>query len=1811
MATIIDTPAQQICEDCTSCIHTRIEEREASFITILDNIPDSVFSVDRNYRLLTANKSFREKTFAISGINFRPGDTLLLKGKYQHVINQWRPYVQEAMKGKAFKVEMEFVVDGNTYHREASFSPIQQAGEIIGVSCYSKDISDIKIAEKRLEERKMLFRTLLENSHDGIAMLSAGGRLKYISPSVSRILGYSFEEMSEIGTANLVHPNDLPAIINFVDELIPKYGEAGEIYYRMKSKKGDWRWVHCHYTNLLHEPSIKALVVNYEDVTEQRELEIDLENTVHNLIQADERQSSIINSLRANIALLNQDGIIIEVNEAWKRFADDNQLVSKNYGVGDNYIEISEKAACAGEKSGSEVANGIRDVLVGKVAEFSMEYTCHSDTEKRWFKVKVYPLYKKKRGGVVVYHVDITERKLADLQIEFHRRNQDALINSTSDPMWSITPDMRLITANNAFLSVAKDRAGIDLKPGDTMLFAVTYPVDYIIEYWTKQYNRVLSGETFTEVIHRVRPSDYWAEISFNPIWEDGKVIGAACYLRDITESKEAERLLLQSQQMMSDAESIAHFGSWEHDLHNLDNLSGNPLRWSDEVFRIFGYEPGRCEVNTENFYKAVHPDDREPLRQTAQKAIEENTGFTMNHRIIRPDGEVRWVREEAKIILNESTDKPIKKVGTVLDITERKAAEDKLLEAERNYREIFDKASDAIFVLDVTAGKIVDTNLMGCELTGFSKEEILNGNFEMFIPFIPGYCQEDAMNHIEKTITEGPQIFEWHTKHKDGSLNWNEVNLTRATIAGCDRVLAFFRNIDGRKQAEEKLRSSEEQYRQIVETAQEGIIVLDANNRIAIVNDKMCEMLEYTQEEILGKEIFDFLDEEMKEQSLSGINRRRRGEAETVERRHLTKTGRYIWTNISASPIFGKAGEYNGTLAMLTDITDRKLTEESMRMSNERYELVTKATNDAIWDWNLLTGELYWTEGYETLFGYSREEAGSSFDTCTKHIHPEDLEQVMCLCQKRIDDPSSHSWRDEFRFMRSNGSIANVYNRGYIIRNEEGLAVRMVGAMQDITARKLTEESLRLNNERYELATRASNDAIWDWNLVTDERFWSEAYESIFGYSREGGGVNLLTTISRIHPDDRERISTSWSKTLSDPTTHSWGEEYRYLRADGTVANVYNRGYIVYDETGKPVRMVGALQDISARKIAEEQLRLSNERYELATKATNDAIWDWNLLTDEVYWSQGYENLFGYPRDINAKSNEIWTKRIHPDDVERIWSAVNKEIHDWTSHFWQGEYRYMKYDGSIANVYDRGYIIYNEDGTPIRMVGAMQDVTSQMLAEESLRLSNERYELATKATNDAIWDWNLLTGNLHWTDGYEILFGYSREKDGLSFDTCTGRIHPDDAVQVRIGLQRKMNDPHSNSWQAEYRYRKSDGTYANVFNQAYIIRNKEGLAIRMVGAMQDFSARKKAEESLLKSEANLRTIFDHADRAYVLLDKDFRILSFNTVATEWAKLVYNAEFKEGESIITYLEADKKEEGKRILESVLEGHHLVHEAQHNAPDGTEKWFSVRRYPVRNEDGSILGICIASKEITQRRQFQMERDKMTAEIVQRNKDLEQYAYIVSHNLRAPVANIVGFSDALLHTDLNKAEKQDVLDGLDISIKRLDNVIMDLNSILQVKKEVNGMKETIRLSRLVDDIALSIGNTIAKEHVVVKTDFEQVDELFTLKSYMHSIFYNLISNSIKYRNPDVPPIIEIKSRRLEDKIELCFSDNGLGIDLQKKNGQVFGLYKRFHTEVAEGKGMGLFMVKAQVESLGGKITVESEVNMGTAFRIVFER
>jgi signal transduction histidine kinase len=247
----------------------------------------------------------------------------------------------------------------------------------------------------------------------------------------------------------------------------------------------------------------------------------------------------------------------------------------------------------------------------------------------------------------------------------------------------------------------------------------------------------------------------------------------------------------------------------------------------------------------------------------------------------------------------------------------------------------------------------------------------------------------------------------------------------------------------------------------------------------------------------------------------------------------------------------------------------------------------------------------------------------------------------------------------------------------------------------------------------------------------------------------------------------------------------------------------------------------------------------------------------------------------------------------------------------------------------------------------------------------------------------------------------------------------------------------------------------------------------------------------------------------------------------------------------------------------------------------------------------------LAVAKLQEEVTARTKSEEELARIATDLIQRSSDLQQFAYIVSHNLRAPIANIIGLLNVLIG-NISNAEQSTIHRFLFNSAEKLDEIVKDLNNILQTKHEVTEINETFLLSEMVSNLKSSFGNLIEKENAQILTDFSAIDEITTIKSYLNSILYNLIQNSIRFKHPDRSPVIEIKTTKDAEKIRISIKDNGIGIDMKKHGNKIFGLYKRFHPSTL-GKGIGLFMVKTQVEALGGNISINSTPNAGSEFII----
>lgn len=310
--------------------------------------------------------------------------------------------------------------------------------------------------------------------------------------------------------------------------------------------------------------------------------------------------------------------------------------------------------------------------------------------------------------GIVVNFHDSTDRIELEHRVAFDRSNLNALINSTQDLVWSVDRDLRLIAANETFLGALERATDMRLRPGDDLMALPDVPGMRSVREWRSIYERALTGEYFTLEERIAEPEVVYSEMSFGPIREGNEVVGVACFGRDVTKRKLLEERLRRNEATMAQVQSIAHFGSWELNIDDTEDPNAGPHGWSDEVYRIVGLDPATTNVNLRTFFDLVHPDDRRKVRSALEGTILSGTPYSIDHRIIRPDGAVRWLHEEGARVLGPG---PLRRVlGTVHDISERKSIEDRIhrLNAELEDR-VVERTTELILAneeLEVEIGK-------------------------------------------------------------------------------------------------------------------------------------------------------------------------------------------------------------------------------------------------------------------------------------------------------------------------------------------------------------------------------------------------------------------------------------------------------------------------------------------------------------------------------------------------------------------------------------------------------------------------------------------------------------------------------------------------------------------------------------------------------------------------------------------------------------------------------------------------------------------------------------------------------------------------------------------------------------------------------------------------------------------------------------------------------------------------------------------------------------------------------------------------
>lgn len=506
--------------------------------------------------------------------------------------------------------------------------------------------------------------------------------------------------------------------------------------------------------------------------------------------------------------------------------------------------------------------------------------------------------------------------------------------------------------------------------------------------------------------------------------------------------------------------------------------------------------------------------------------------------------------------------------------------------------------------------------------------------------------------------------------------------------------------------------------------------------------------------------------------------------------------------------------------------------------------------------------------------------------------------------------------------------------------------------------------------------------------------------------------------------------------------------------------------------------------------------------------------------------------------------------------------------------------------------------------------IGTTERYMAQFESEFSeLSISNERFEIVSKATSDTIWDWDVKTNSFIWNKGIQGVFGYKKDQVGANLQWWFDKIHPEDSLKMSVKLYSYIAQ-RSDKWQDEYRFMDANGQYRYVYDRGFLVKDEEGNVVRMIGAMQDVTRQKEEEQRLRLLET---VIIQNRDTVLITAvgaseNAEDQIVYVNP-AFEKMTGYDQAEVLHQSATFFFKRIQNKRDVKKIADALKKKEAFTLETLTKRKDNTNYWVNLSLIPITNHENQHTHWISIQRDITEEKEQEKEREQLIKELTQNNSDLKQFSYITSHNLRAPLSNLTGLLNLLEDIEIEDYELKEILQGFSKSTQQLNDTVNDLVNIIIIKDSLAIDKEPIVIRDVFENIFNQLSFLISNLNPIIKLDVDKVNSLFLNRSYFESILLNLTTNALRYSDPSRQLKILVAAKNLGTETQIIFKDNGLGIDLKRHRDKVFGLYQRFHDN-PDSKGLGLYLVKSQVESMGGSISIDSEVGVGTTFTITFK-
>ena len=967
--------------------------------------------------------------------------------------------------------------------------------------------------------------------------------------------------------------------------------------------------------------------------------------------------------------------------------------------------------------------------------------------------------------------------------------------------------------------------------------------------------------------------------------------------------------------------------------------------------------------------------------------------------------------------------------------------------------------------------------------------------------------------------------------------------------------------------------------FRYLFEQASLGIAVEDLEGKLLLANPALCSMLGYTEEELCGMSCSQFASPEDSQDDWVLFQQLRAGVIDqySLEKRYVRKGGAQLWGHLNVSLLKEGDGGPPLVFAFVEEITERKLAEQELARSNERFRLAVEAGKSVGWEWDTKSGRDSWFGDLQTMFGIPSDTFVGRVEDFYGHVHPEDRQMVA----KAVSDArqSRKQYAAEFQIVRLDGTVRWVSAAGQFYYDSNGDAERMFGLATDITERKLAEERLR----EYEKAVEGSEEMI----AVVDREYRyliaNRKFLTLRNMTKEqvlGRSAPEVLTKGVFEAVVKEKLDECFQGSVVR-------YEMKYTYPELGERDVFVSYFPIEGTTGID-RAACILQDITDRKRTEEALRKSEERFRLAAQAGKMYAYEWDVATDTVMRSEEHVNVLGFSDQAKQLTRQQLMARVHPDDRALFAGSVDQLTpENTTTHI---SYRVFRPDGSVVWLEKSAKGFFDEQGKLLRMIGMVADITERRQAEEALRESEERLRLAQQAARIGTFEWNIRTGVNTWTPELEAMYGLPPGGFGRTQTAFESLIHPDDRARVieLVNCALKTGQPTTGEWRVLW----PDGSIHWIAGRWQVFMNESSDPSRMIGVNLDVTERKRTEEALLEvtrtlaaqalilqSREELLTIFVKTVPAGVaMLDRDMRYIQ---VSDRWC-----ADYSVDSSQILgrshyELFPDIPQRWKEMHRRALEGETLRADEDRWDREGGTAWVRWEIRPWRAPSGLVGGILIFVEDVTRRKQMEETISGVSGRLIEAQ---ERERTRIARDLHDDICQQL----ALVSIELEQVQRKlpDSVSEHRSHVNALRKRIEDISTDVQtMSHELHSAK----LSYLgIADAMKSFCREFG-EHHKFEIEFESRDLPRQLPPDVSLCLFRVLQEALRNaaKHSGVKRF-EVQLWGTSRDVHLTISDLGSGFDTES---------------AMKGRGLGITSMQERLKLVKGELTITSQPKRGT--------